>query len=354
MRRAKLLTIICIGELVFGWMAASAGAKVLEVPGQFNSISGALEVAAPGDEVVVAPGTYPEDLILKSGVVLRSQGSNDERAKFISASRTVIQSAKVSPQIVLGAEGAVLDGFTLKEAQGRLTLPAGGYGVSINSAAMTVTNCIIASLPGNGVGIKGSTAKGASIIRNNKIYNNQGNGIDCEEGAEAQIESCEIYLNAGSGIHNAYGARPSIKRNIIRQNGVDGVMNTDKAEPVIQENEIYQNGLNGIGLQLSSKGKVVSNQIKNNRQAGVGLRLNAECIIQNNTISGNSIGIGLMDIRAALIESNRITGNNMVGVGMIACRGGKVTLRNNDLRGNRGLPMSPNFGCELIEEDNEM
>ncbi len=331
---------------------SAAWGKALEVPREFKTISGALEAASYGDEIIVAPGTYKENLILKKGIILRSKGSNDERAGFISASHTIIEAAKVEKQIILGAEGAVLDGFTIKEMQERFELREKNYGVLVNGTAMTIINCLIASLANNGIGIIGP-ANGKSIIKNNKIYNNRGNGITCEEGVEVDILSCEIYQNGDSGIHNAKKVRVSIKQNIIRQNDVDGVMNSAWAEPVITENEIYQNGLNGIGLQLFSKGRIINNKIKSNRQAGIGLRMNAECIIQNNIISGNRIGIGLMDIGRVEIEGNKITENNMVGVGLMNCQGGKVILRKNDLRGNRLLPISPNRACELIEEDNQ-
>ncbi len=273
----------------------------LEVPRQFKTISLALETAIAGDEVLVAPGTYHENLVLKKGVILRSIGSDEERTNFSSASRTIIQSPGVTEQIVLGADDAVLDGFTIADTESQFNPRKKRYAVYIKEAAMTISNCVITAIPYTAVGITGAASDKYNIIKNNRIYKNGGDGINCEDGARAKIEFCKIYQNEQSGVHNSKNVKTVIKHNIISQNGIDGIMNSGFAEPVIMENEIYENGLNGIGLQRMSKGRVVSNNIWGNKQAGIGIRMGAECVILNNTIWENLIGIGLMDIKAAVI-----------------------------------------------------
>jgi parallel beta-helix repeat protein len=332
--------------------ASPVRARALNVPEQFPSINSAIAAAKNKDEIIVAPGIYTENLVLRAGVILRSRGSTEERSNFFSAAQTIIQAARAENQIVLGAKGAVLDGFSLKDIAVREDSRKEHYGIFINGTSMTITNCIIASLSYHGIGIKGPTPSGASLLKNNRIYDNRVNGVICDKEAVVQIEACEIYLNGKSGIHNANQAQVIIKNNIIRENDVDGIMNTDEADAFISNNMIYQNGLNGIGFQQSSRGKVEQNQITGNRQAGIGLRMKAKGIILNNTISDNLIGVGLMEIEQVTIESNKINNNNMVGIGLVNCKGGKVILRKNDLRGNRIRPISPNLACELIEEDN--
>ncbi len=351
MIRYKARMIFCVCGVVL-LISSAAWAKVLNVPKQFKTIEGALKAAEAGDEVIVAPGTYKEYVRLKEGVILRSYGDEAERAGFVSASRTILQSALADKQIVLGAEGAVLDGFTLLNVKPEFEVQSEQRGVLIKGTSTIVTNCVIANLPFSGVIIEGFGPKGESLVKNNKIHDNQGSGITCNNGAEVLIEGNKIFKNAKSGIENHKRSQPMIKQNEIYDNGIDGIMNS-ASESTISENNIYKNALNGIGFQKGSKGLVTNNKISDNYQAGIGIKAQAEAVIKNNKISGNMLGIGTMDLKEILVEGNTIT-NNKVGVGLIRCQGGKVVLRNNDLRGNMMRGISPNFGCELVEENNQL
>ena len=57
---------------------ACLDAAVIRVPKDYNSIQEAINAAAPGDRIEVAPGVYNESITLKKEVTLRSVG-NDER-----------------------------------------------------------------------------------------------------------------------------------------------------------------------------------------------------------------------------------------------------------------------------------
>ena len=338
---------------VFLFLApGSSPAKTLKVPRQFPSISSALEAAGEGDEILVAPGIYRESITLKENVLLRSQGSDEQRSNFSSAARTIIQAGGDRKQIVLGANGAVLDGFSLQAPKRRFETQIEQTAVLIDATSTRILNCIISFLPYTGITIRNPSPQGAPLIENNKIFSNQGNGVSCEQQAAPRLENNSIYRNMGSGVENRSQARPLIRNNTIAENDVDGVMNTN-AQPTIVDNRIRENGLNGIGLQQFSKGTIEGNEINGNGQAGIGLRSGAEAEIRHNSIFANMIGVGLMRITRVLIENNAINDNN-VGVGLIRCSGGKVFLRSNNLLRNRLISVSPVFGCELIEENNKI
>ena len=64
--------------LIVAALSSAASAATLDVPGTFATIQDALDVAVPGDEVVLAPGTYMANLTLISpDVVIRSANPSD-------------------------------------------------------------------------------------------------------------------------------------------------------------------------------------------------------------------------------------------------------------------------------------
>jgi hypothetical protein len=57
------------------WMATTARAAIINVPADYPTISAAVAAASPGDEIVVAPGTYNENVLInKNNLTLRSSG----------------------------------------------------------------------------------------------------------------------------------------------------------------------------------------------------------------------------------------------------------------------------------------
>jgi len=101
------------------------------VPSEYATIQGAIDAATAGDEVLVMPGTYPETLILKSGVsVVASAGP----------ASTILSGGGVSGAVVQGTDVADLSlaGFTIASGGQRGGLRLTGYGAA---GAVTITDC---------------------------------------------------------------------------------------------------------------------------------------------------------------------------------------------------------------------
>lgn len=127
--------------LVAGLMPLSlATADVLNVPADFPTIQIAINLASADDEIVVAPGTYFEDIdFLGKRLTLRSTGG--------PAVTTIDAIGRFEPVITIGgssADGSVVEGFTLKRGQATDPAPGDrGGGIYINDADVTVRNCRI-------------------------------------------------------------------------------------------------------------------------------------------------------------------------------------------------------------------
>jgi len=170
----------------------------LDLP--YLTIAAALAAAAPGDAVIVRPGTYAESgLSVPTDVVLQSEGG---------WTVTTISGAAVTGTRVTVAAGGKLDGFTVTMTTD--AVPA----VSVTAAAgvATILNITLNGAGANGVGLRLSGA--GKLIASEVRY---GTG-DCDAIIEATagvlaLDSCHVPGTAGAvavGIRLSGGARGQI------------------------------------------------------------------------------------------------------------------------------------------------
>ena len=104
-------------------------AAELNVPNDFATIQAAIDAAADGDSVIVAAGSYAENLNLKSGVDVRG----------VEAARTFVEPETLADPVVLasGIDDVLFANFTIINAQL-------GFDV-INSTNLQVANTVFDS-----------------------------------------------------------------------------------------------------------------------------------------------------------------------------------------------------------------
>ena len=231
-------------------------ARIINVPSQYATIQSAVIASSNGDTVLVAPGTYRENIIFRGKtIVLTSRFYLDSDPSYIA--RTIIDgSAPAHPdsgscvRITNGEDSTTtLQGFTLTGGYGTLWRDehsSGRYweggGVLIALSSPTIKHNIIRN---NNVNRPGGASTGGGGIRlgdgrpyilNNIIINNAG-----------------MY---GGGVVSNY-ASPTIRNNIIAFNVV---------APVVAGTPTYGGG--GIWVNGSLAGAVVPNRIENNTIVG--------------------------------------------------------------------------------------
>jgi hypothetical protein len=180
-------------------IAAVCTADTIQVPGDQPTIQAAIDAAAGGDIVVVASGTYAEniDFLGKAITVISASG----------AATTIIDgNQKGSTVLFAGGEGpdSVLDGFTLRNGIGTELAPLYEYGGGILcknvSSPLIRNNIIIENYASFGGGIYCSSDSFPEAA-NNIIFDNvadwAGGGILCIE-ASMMIENCTIHGNSAS------------------------------------------------------------------------------------------------------------------------------------------------------------
>lgn len=320
-----------IGGVCFLLSLSSAWGAPLRVPQEHASIQAAIEVAVPGDTIVVAPGTYRECLRLKPGVILRSAG-DDERGTvgLRRAELTIIDGTSGQgrrPGVEMSAE-STLDGFTvtnvgqyddaewrrhwesqgeeLGDEEGAVQAEGTTPAIAITGVNCSVTRCIVHHNGDVGIGILGKKqATTAPIIRDNHVYRNMGGGIGAAEGAEPVIRGNVCYENLRAGI-GCRAAHPLIVDNECRGNVRAGIGCREGSQAVIRQNRCWRNRRAGIGIRMPHTAPVVeANECYENELAGIGCRDGARPWIGRNTCRGNKlVAIGITGASTATIVDN--------------------------------------------------
>jgi C1A family cysteine protease len=205
--------------------------SVIHVPADYATISEGLDVAGPGDTVLVAAGMYHENgLVMKTGVVIKGAGID-----------LSIVDGDGNSYVFWGVHQAILEGFTITNASTGIWC----WGSNAIISGNKITNCS-----------EGINVAENAIIRNNIISYNNGDGFFCGSyipGASPQITGNLISNNSGTGIDNV-GSDIITFNNTIDSNGSCGIYmqegDPDLLFVTMTNNIISNNSAYGIWLYM--------------------------------------------------------------------------------------------------------
>jgi len=193
--------------------AADSPAAVLDVPSSYPTIQAAIDAAADGDEVRVAPGTYVENVDFAGKAILLAGAGSETVLRGTGSGSVVTVDSGEGPD-------SILDGFTITGGDAVM-----GGGVRVAGSSPTIRRNVIrengAQARGSGIYVEGVGA--APRIHNNLIiYNRHTAGdphaIQVQE-ASPTIENNTIVRNDSNGILLAGGGTPRVVNNILAWNG---------------------------------------------------------------------------------------------------------------------------------------
>ncbi|MBN1457518.1 MAG: right-handed parallel beta-helix repeat-containing protein, partial [Sedimentisphaerales bacterium] len=196
----------------------------------YTTIQAAINAADPNDTVIVAPGTYVENvnMLLKNGIALQGSGSDV----------TTIDGGSNGHVVTFNASSGSISGFTITNSGSD---PGYSAGVFTSNCTVDVVDNIIT---GNNYGITFSSGADG-LIFGNRVTNNTNHAINIKS-SFAVITNNLIANNSRHGVY-CYKSSPFMSNNTIINNNY-GILCSPTSEQIIMNNIIVSNNYGIMAL----------------------------------------------------------------------------------------------------------
>jgi len=265
----------------------------IQVPEDFPSISIAVDMAADGDIILIAPGEYRESINLNKDVTLMGHRGSPQECVLISKNATTItfcaRRGKLK-NLSLRVEDTSNFFHCLVVENGEVEmegcqLSGGAWGICINNRA-------------------------SATIRGCHIHDNKGTGVNVYGGARLLLMESEVCANRGRGISVSDSGTSVVLTGNLIHHCSDGVYVYGKANLRMEENYVHSNQDSGVTVHESGTTAVIKrNYMQRNGWGGVRIYSGAGADVQDNDLQGNQSGALAIDkgSQAVVIVDNNQT-----------------------------------------------
>ncbi|MEU5427137.1 right-handed parallel beta-helix repeat-containing protein [Streptomyces olivoreticuli] len=227
--------------------------------GEYDSLASALEAAADGDVLSVAPGTYRENLVVTRAITLRgSEGSPG--------------AVRIAP-----AEGVAL---TVRASAALLDLHIEGQdeaapALLVEDGAPELADLRIVTRSATGIEVRGGSRP---TVRRCTVDNPGGVGISVLDGATGVFEECEVVAAGRSGVTVSGGAHPRLERCRVHHASGAGLSLSGEGSALEAVGcEVYE--IRGAGVQVASRAAGYLTDCQVHRTSGDGVTLDTEAVL---------------------------------------------------------------------------
>ncbi|WP_413755928.1 right-handed parallel beta-helix repeat-containing protein [Streptomyces sp. MMBL 11-3] len=249
--------------------------------GEYVSLAAALEAAADGDVLTVAPGTYRENLVVQRAVTLRGPEGSAGSVRIAPADGvplTVRASAVVQDLLLEGQDSAA---------------PA----LLVEEGTPELTDIRIVTRSAAGIEVRGGARP---TLRRCTVDNPAGVGITVLDGGGGVFEECEVVAAGQSGISVRGGAHPRLERCRVHHTAGAGLSVTGEQSALEAVGcEVYE--VRGSGVQVSARATAHLTDCDVHRTTSDGVTLDTDAVLTLADCRIHDIPENAVDLRSRSI-----------------------------------------------------
>ncbi|MHB9864302.1 right-handed parallel beta-helix repeat-containing protein [Streptomyces sp. YIM S03343] len=227
--------------------------------GEYASLAAALEAAAEGDVLTVAPGTYRENLVVQRAVTLRGpEGSpGSVRIAPVDGVPLTVRASAVVQDLHVEGQDTAAPALLVEEGTPELL----GVRVVTRSAS--------------GIEVRGGARP---TVRRCTVDNPAGIGIAVLDGGGGVFEECEVVAAGQSGVAVRGGAHPRLERCKVRHASGAGLTVTGENSALEAVGcEVYE--VRSSGVQVTSRATAHLTDCEVHRTTGDGVTLDTDAVL---------------------------------------------------------------------------
>lgn len=340
---------------------------------QFSSIQEAVDYVEPGSRIVVAPGVYREQGLLRidkavevvgeagagnqvfvdanidmcmgrlANLNIRTQptSSTQGAVELKGACQATIEDCNIEGSLILSdsRETLVRNNF-IHSGQQNGVLVEGGDGSIINNDVTGHKMC--------GLVLKGNANP---MVRNNTFNKNKLAGIVIGDDAHGTFEANRTVNNTHYGMAVGATANPMIRGNHCNENKMGGLLSSGNSSGKFEDNVVKGNSGHGMVMAGHSTALTVRNKFSHNAEAGMAVCGSSTVHLEDNDVFSNSgPGVIIQDAASPIVRRNIVKTNECEGI--VVLNGGGGTLEHNQVSLNRlaGVVLNEN-ACSTVRSN---